>query len=77
MNPMDLMQLGTRLQTFSRQHPKVGAFFREAGRDAIREDSVIEMKVTSPEGREYVTNIRLTADDVETIQIIRNMRANP
>lgn len=74
MNPMDVMQLGSRLQTFSSQHPKFGAFLREAGRDAMREGSIIEMKVTSPEGQEYVTNIRLTAEDVETINMIRSMR---
>ena len=74
MNPMDVMQLGSRFQTFNQQHPKFGAFLREAGKDAMREGSVIEMKVTSPEGQEYVTNIRLTAEDIETIQIIRNLR---
>ena len=74
MNPMDIMQLGGRLQTFSNQHPKFGAFLREAGTDAMREGSILEMKVTSPEGKEYVTNLRLTAEDVETISMIRNMR---
>ena len=74
MNPMDIMQLGNRLQTFNAQHPKFGAFIREAGADAMREGSVLEMKVTSPEGKEYVTNLRLTAEDVETIAIIRSMR---
>ena len=74
MNPMDVMQLGSRLQTFNQQHPKFGMFLREAGRDAMREGSVLEMKVTSPEGQEYVTNIKLTAEDVETINIIRSLR---
>ncbi len=69
-----MMQLGSRLQTFNNQHPKFGAFLMQAGPDAMREGSVIEMKVTSPEGQEYITNIRLTADDVETLRIIRSLR---
>ena len=75
MNPMDIMQLGGRLQTFNSQHPKFGAFLRDAGADAMREGSVLEMKVTSPEGQEYVTNIRLTREDIETIEMIRAMRS--
>ncbi len=71
---MDIMQLGGRLQTFNSQHPKFGAFLREAGPDAMREGSVLEMKVTSPEGQEYITNIRLTKEDIETIQMIRSLR---
>ena len=74
MNPRDIMQLGGRIQPCRDQHPKFGAVLREAGADAIREGSILEMKVTSPEGKEYVTNLRLTAEDVETISIIRNMR---
>ncbi len=71
MNPMDMMQMGSRLQIFNQQHPKFGAFLREAGQDAMREGSVLEMRVTSPEGKEYVTNIRLTAEDVETMNMFR------
>ncbi|MCR5337473.1 MAG: hypothetical protein K6E75_02845 [Lachnospiraceae bacterium] len=74
MNPMDMMQLGSKIQTFNAQHPKFGAFLREAGPDAMREDSVLEMKVTSPEGREYITNIKLTKEDVELIALFRSMR---
>ncbi|MCR4691326.1 MAG: hypothetical protein K5739_08280 [Lachnospiraceae bacterium] len=76
MNPMDIMQLGGRLNTFNQQHPRFGAFLREAGPDAMRVGSVLEMKVTSPEGQEYITNIKLTEEDIETLNIIRNMRGS-
>ena len=74
MNPMDMMQIGSKIQTFNAQHPRFGAFLREAGPDAMREDSVLEMKVTSPEGREYITNIKLTKEDVALIAMFRSMR---
>ena len=72
---MDIMQLGGRFQTFSSEHPKFVEFLRDAGQDAMREGSVLECKVVSPEGKEYVTNIRLTANDIETINLIRSMRS--
>ena len=75
MNPLDMMQLGGRLQTFSQQHPRFGDFLRESAKDAMREGSILEMKVTSPEGKEYITNIKLTPEDVETINLIRSMRS--
>ena len=74
MNPMDMMQIGSKIQTFNAQHPKFGAFIREAGPDAMREGSVLEMKVTSPEGKEYITNIKLTKEDIELMELLRSMR---
>jgi hypothetical protein len=34
----------------------------------------MELKVTSPEGLERVTNIRLNEDDVETFQMFKKLR---
>ena len=69
-NPMNLMQIGNRLQIFKTQHPRVPAFCEKVGKEAIKEGSIIEIKVTSPEGKEYVTNLRLTADDMQTLDLI-------
>ena len=33
---------------------------------------MIELKITTPEGKEAVSNIRLTKDDVETFRILKN-----
>ena len=37
---------------------------------ALKEGTVVEMRVTDPDGNEYVSNIRLTATDVETIRLL-------
>lgn len=74
INPMQFLKMKDRLNIFNSQHPKVGSFLKEVSKDAISEGSVLELKVISPEGKEYVTNIRLTADDMQTVEMIKGMK---
>ncbi len=75
VNPMDMVKIGGRLKIFNSQHPRVGSFMREVSTKAIEPGAVIEMKVTSVEGKEYVCNIKVTPEDLETVQMIRNMQS--
>ena len=70
MNPMFLMQAKQRLELFQKEHPKVLPFFNTVKAQALREGTVLELKVTDPDGKEYVSNIRLTANDVETVRML-------
>jgi len=69
MNPMQLMKLKERFEIFQRQHPKVLPFFRSLN-GQVPVGSVIELKVTSPDGTEKVSNIKVTEDDLKTIEIL-------
>jgi len=69
INPMQLMKLKERFEVFNTQHPKVIPFFK-ALHGRIDVGSVIEIKVTNPDGSEMVSNIKVTEDDLKTIQII-------
>ena len=69
-NPMALLKAKERLKLFNEEHPRVKQFFKSIKGD-IEPGAVIEMKVISVDGRETVTNIRLTEEDVETIQMFR------
>ncbi len=75
VNPMELMKLGERLRIFNSQHPRVGSFLKDVSANAIGEGAVIELKVTSAEGKEYVTNIKVTKEDMETIEVLKNTRS--
>jgi hypothetical protein len=70
MNPMMLMQLQQRIQTFQQDHPKVTPFFMAVKDNALTEGAVYAMKVTTPEGKTLESNIKLTANDIETIRMI-------
>ncbi|SEQ21279.1 hypothetical protein SAMN02910289_01513 [Lachnospiraceae bacterium RM5] len=70
MDMAGLMQIKKRFEVFNREHPKMVPFIRKVREDAFKEGAIVEIKVTSPEGKEYVSNLRVTANDVETIRIL-------
>ena len=55
---------------FNQDHPKVGPFFQVLRDRALTEGAVLELKATTPDGKEYVSNIRLTANDIETLRML-------
>ena len=69
INPLQLMKFKERLDIFERQHPKVIPFFK-ALHGKLEVGSVLELKVTNPDGTEMVSNIKVTEDDLETISIL-------
>ena len=70
MNPMMLMQLQQRIQTFQQDHPKFLPFMMAVKDNALEEGTVFAMKVTTPEGKTIESNIKLTANDIETIRMM-------
>ncbi len=72
MNPKMILQLKTMLTKFRQNHPKVPLFFSAASK-AINEGSVIEISLTTAEGRELCTNMRVTQDDLEMIRTLGEM----
>ncbi len=73
VNPMALLKLKDRFRIFNEEHPKARPFFHTLRTSAVREGSIIEIKVTDPDGKEYVSNIRVTPNDVETIGILTDL----
>ena len=67
LNPMALMRLKGRFEIFRREHPRVLPFLKTVKENALREGTVMELKFTTEDGKEYVSNIRLTPDDIETL----------
>ena len=72
INPMAMLRMKERLEIFNRDHPRMASFMNAVGSQALQEGSVLELKVTTPEGREYVTNIKLNENDLETIAMLRS-----
>ncbi len=74
MNPSDLPRLKERYDLFKTQHPKFFPFLQAAGQEAVREGTIAEIRIIPKEGQDFVTNIKLTADDVKTIEMLRGLR---
>ncbi|ADL35702.1 hypothetical protein bpr_III012 [Butyrivibrio proteoclasticus B316] len=72
MNPMLLLQLQKRMGLFQEDHPKVMPFMQAVGNMAIEEGTVFAVKVTTADGKVLESNIKLTANDIETINMMKN-----
>lgn len=75
VNPMKLMELKKRYNIFKKQHPRVSAFIADVSAHSLQAGTVVEVKVKNAEGKESVCNIRLSPEDIETINIVRSLRA--
>ena len=73
-NMMNMAKMKGRLELFNQQHPRMLPFLHAVGGSGLQPGSVLELKVTSPDGKELVTNIRLTPDDIETFRMLHDMQ---
>ena len=64
MNPMTLLHIKPMLEKFQERHPKFIQFFGYASQ-TLDEGSLIEISITSSNGTKAVTNIKLSAEDLE------------
>lgn len=68
VNPATLLTLKKRWEEFSVRHPKFVAFLGAMKNRGMAEGSVIDMKITMPDGEVFQSNIKLTAEDIELIK---------
>ncbi len=73
MNPLEMMQFGNKINTFGQQHPKVVAFLKE-NNHLMKQGAVLEFRITTPEGKSVVTNMRMTADDEALVEAIKRIK---
>lgn len=68
-----IMKIKGAWDTFTKNHPKFMPFMQAVGREAIGEGTIIEVKVTAPDGREYNTNMKLTQSDMDLFASMKGM----
>ncbi|MBT9775162.1 hypothetical protein GPL15_01405 [Clostridium sp. MCC353] len=68
MNPMILLQFQGAWERFKNHHPKFPLFMKAVSENALKEGSIIEITVTTPEGRSFQSNLKLSADDLELFE---------
>ena len=72
MNPMAFMQIKSLWDRFENNHPKFPRFLSVVSNNVMKEGTIIEVKVTDPDGTDYTTNLKLTADDRSIIEEFKN-----
>lgn len=75
MNPMMLLRLKEAWERFRTNHPKFPMFLNVVSKQALVEGTLIEFSVTTPEGKNYSSNLRLTSSDMELVEQIKKMMA--
>ena len=53
INPMELTHMKQRFSIFAKQHPRVISFFETNGHQ-MKEGNVLEFKIKTAEGKEYM-----------------------
>ncbi len=61
---------------FKSNHPKFPAFMKAVQKRGIKEDMVIEMIITEPDGEKIETSLKLTASDIALLEELRSIRPN-
>jgi hypothetical protein len=71
MNPGSIMKIMEMKNKFERNHPKVLAFLQREVMSGVPEGSVIEMTITKPGAEPVTANMRVTAEDLEMVEILK------
>ncbi len=65
MNPAKILKLKGAWDRFTQNHPKFPMFMNAIRSQGIEEGAVIEIIITSPEGKVLSTNIKVSQSDKE------------
>ena len=74
MNPMALLKVKKSWDTFCRNHPRFPAFMQAVQSSGIKEGTIIEVTLTTPEGKSLTTNVRITASDMQAFEDIKGLQ---
>ncbi len=69
MNPKALFQMRSTLDRLKQNHPKVPLFFQAAAKN-VDTGSVIEITLTTSQGKKLCTNLRVTDDDLDAVSAL-------
>lgn len=75
MHPKQLFQLKSMFENFRNNHPKVPLFFKQAYQD-LDVNSIVEIQLTTSNGKNLCTNMRIKPDDIELLRTLIDMIFN-
>ncbi len=74
-NMGQMMKIMGAWNKFKNNHPKFPAFLKAVQKRGFKEDMIIEMIVTEPDGEKIETSLKLSAQDIAAIEELRNLRS--
>jgi len=76
MNPAKLLKMKGYWDRFVKNHPKFPMFINAVRSNALEVGSVIEITVTTAEGKSISTNIKVTQSDKEMLGELTELLKN-
>ena len=74
MNPAKIFQLKASWDGFAAAHPKFPLFLRAVSDgNVMQEGTIAEITITTADGRKYETNLKLTANDLQLFDDVRQI----
>lgn len=74
MNPTVLFKMKGMWDKFTKNHPKFPLFMKAVQQKGIQEGTILAMSVTTPDGEKIETNLRVTAEDMELFQELKQLQ---
>lgn len=72
MNPMEMIKLKGLYEQFVKRHSRLPQFAQKAA-SSIQEGTVVDMKITLPDGETFMTNVKVLPEDMEMISALKKM----
>ena len=69
-----LMKLGGLWGKFSKSHPKFPQFVKAVQKNGLKPDTIIDAKITYPDGQVLDTNLKITESDITILEELKKMK---
>lgn len=73
MNPMQLLKMKAAWDKFQAGHPKFPLFLNAVMQNGLNEGTILEFTVTTPEGKTSCANLKITREDLELFQELKEL----
>ena len=74
MNFSQIMEMKSIADRLRRNHPKFPAFIQAVMQKGIPAGTVLELRVSEPDGSEYITNLRVNEEDLDCIRRLQELQ---
>ncbi len=72
-NPTKLLQFKKKWEEFAGRHPKFVLFIKALTQSSLQEGTVVDINITTPDGKTVGSNLRLTQEDIDMLKDIGAM----
>lgn len=73
IDPSMLFKVKSMMDRFNANHPRFVPFIQAVNKDALKEDTVVDIKFTTKEGDTFHTNLKLNQDDLDMFRQLFKM----